>query len=258
MKRALITLAALLVCGALGSTARAQTPAQVAKFNRYLSTHPATAQRLAASQGLGTASQYTATYPSSAYLPSTMGSLLGQNYSNAYQTQYMKNLATYNNWMNTHPALAAAGIGPYTSVSPYTSGYTGQYPYTQQLASSPITALVAPFMSGTPLQNYGGYSGYGGYGGAVAPMVTSGMPCPGGGYGNGGYGPYASGAYSPYEAGMPPHWHHHHWDRNFESGGQFSGNGYFAPRNGAARHAAWMASHPYASAARHQWWERNH
>jgi hypothetical protein len=253
VKRALITLAALLVCGALGSTARAQTPAQVAKFNRYLSTHPATAQRLAASQGLGTASQYAATYPSSAYLPSTMGSLLGQNYSSAYQTQYMKNLATYNNWMNTHPALAAAGIGPYTSVSPYTSGYTGQYPYTQQLASSPITALVAPFMSGTPLQNYGGYGGYGGYSGAVAPMVTSAMPMayPGS---YGAYSPYATGAYPSYAAGsMPPPWHHHHWNRNLASSGQFSGNGFFAPGNGAARHAAWMASHPYASAAHHQW-----
>jgi hypothetical protein len=243
VKRAFTTIAALLVCGAIGSAARAQTPAQAAKYSRYLSNHPGVAQRLAANPGLGNVSSYMAGNPgaqnySGAYQTQYMKNLatynnymashpglaanqgLGsvgsymagnpgaQNYSSAYQTQYMKNLATYNNYMATHPGLAASqGLG---GVNPYMAGYPGQYPYpTQQLASSPIMGLVAPFMSGNPgLQNYGG-----GYGGNVAPI----------------YQPSYTGASYPPPAqwgnnGDENRWHHHH---------HFDGNGYGPYSSGA-------------------------
>jgi len=241
VKRALITIAALLVCGAIGSTARAQTPAQTAKFNRYLSRHPGVAQQLAANQGMTNVPSYLASYPGA------------QNYSSAYQTQYMKNLATYNYYLSTHPGLAAnQGMG---NVGSYMASYPGQYSYppTQQLASNPIMALVAPFMSSNPgLQNYGG--GYGGVPAYQSPYAATSYASP---YGSGAYGSYGSGAYGP-SAGAPMSqpWHHRHFGSNSGPAAQF--NGQFLGTTSSASHASWAASHPFASAGRHSWWGRNH
>lgn len=251
MKRPFSMIAALLICGAIGTAAMAQTPAQFAKYNRYLSNHPGVEQRLAANPALGNVSSYMASSPgaqnySGAYQTQYMKNLATYNNymaahpglatnqglgNSAYQTQYMKNLATYNNYMATHPGLAASqGLS-----NPYVTGYPGQYPYsTPQLAGSPLTALVAPFMSRTPaMQNYGG--GYGGYG--AAPMYSTpyaasyARPMP---YGSA-YGQYAA-------APMSRPWRHH--------------QGSLSTTSGAS--SALAASHPFASAAHHSWWAHNH
>jgi hypothetical protein len=273
VKRAIITIAALLLCAAIGS-ARAQTPAQAAKFSRYLSTHPGVAQRLAANQGMTNVPSYLAGYPGA------------QNYSSAYQAQYMRNLATYQNYLSTHPGLAAqyAGGQGLGNVPSYLANpnYPGQYPYpdpTQQLAGNPLMALVAPFMgSSSGPQNYPG-----GYGGNVAPIYQpsyAGTPYStpppqwgdndgdeyhhwhhhhfdGDGYGSYGgsaYGPYGGGAYGAYRNGgygqyggapMAQAWSHHH----------FNGQRFFGSNPGANR--AW-ASHPFAFMGRHGRWGRNH
>ncbi len=179
MKRALITIAALLLCGAIGSAARAQTPAQAAKFNRYLSKHPGVAEQLAANHGMTNVPSYPAGYPGA------------QNYSSAYQTQYMKNLATYNNYLNSHPGLAASqGMG-------YVPAYMARYP---------------------GLQNYGG--GYGGAPAYQSPYAATSY-APRVPYGSGAYGPYGSGSYGPYGGGpMSQAWHHRHFNgRRFSNSG---------------------------------------
>jgi len=169
VKRAIVTVAALVVCASLASAAGAQTPAQVAKFNRYLSKHPGVAQQFAANGG---------TYNAAGYPGSYVGM---QNYANTYSTQYQKNLATYQNYMLTHPGmaqLAANGYGsPYGSYYPGAQNYPGAYPDpTQQLAANPLMAIVAPLLGSSPgLQNYPGN-----YGGSLAPVSQP--PYYGGGY----------------------------------------------------------------------------
>lgn len=272
MKRAFITIAALLMCGAIGSAARAQTPAHAANFNRYLSNHPGVAQQFAANPGTINAPSYMTGYPGA------------QNYSSAYQTQYMKNLATYQNYLATHPGLAAnQGMG---NVLPYMANYPGQYPYpdpTQQPAGSPMMALIAPFMSGNPaLQNYGG--GYGGAPMYQPPYAGNSYPPPEqwgddddgdhhwhhhhfdgdgyGPYGSGGYGPYGGGAgpynsggYEPYSGAPISHaWNHHHFAGNFGPAAPLRGPRFFGTNPGASR--AW-SSHPFAM-GRGRSWGRNH
>jgi len=285
VKRAFVTIAALLICGAIGSAARAQTPAQAAKYSRYLSNHPA----VAANPGLGNVSSYMASYPGASnysgayqtqymknlatynnYLATHPGFGANQGFGNsAYQTQYMKNLATYNNYMATHPGLAAMqGYG-----SPYLSGYPGQYP--GQLASSPLTGLVAPFMSGYPAaQTYGG-----GYGSSYFPGYqpsysgTSYGPQWGNdddyrrwhhhhfdrddwGYNNGGaYEPWANGGYRRDRGGPGLQSWHHHFDHNFAPAPQFNGPRPFGATSGAGR--GW-SSRPFASAVHGRGWGHSH
>jgi hypothetical protein len=254
VKRAIIAFAALLACGAIGSSARAQTPAQVGKFNRYLSNHPGVAQRFAANPGMTNVPSYLTGYPGA------------QNYSSGYQAQYMKNYAIYQNYLLTHRLAANQGMG---NVPSYMANYPGQYPYpapTQQLAGSPLMALVAPFMSGYPgVQNYPG--GYGGSGAPIyqSPYAGASYPPPAqwgagdgnyhpwhhhhhfdgdGPYGGGSYGPYAGGGSGPYGSGgyngapISQAWNQHH----------------FAGNPGVSR--AW-SSHPFAFMGRGRW-GRNH
>ncbi len=218
MKRAIVTVAALVVCASLASAAGAQTPAQVAKFNRYLSNHPRVAQQYAANGGTYNAAGYPAGYAGT------------QNYTNTYSAQYQKNLATYQNYLLTHPGMAqqlaanqANGYGsPYGSYYPGAQTYPGAYLNpAQQLTSNPIMATVAPLLGSYPgLQNY-----LGNYSGTVAPVAQP--PYAGGGYaawpgagdgdaddnfqggrpchrgGGAGYGAYGAGPYGagPYGAG---------------------------------------------------------
>ncbi len=253
MKRAIIALAALLLSGAIGSAARAQTPAYAANFNRYLSNHPGAARWFATNPGTINAPSYPAGYTGT------------QNYSGAYQSQYMKNLATYQNYLATHPGFAAnSGMG---NVSSYMANYPGQYPYpdpTQQLTGSPLTALMAPFMSGYPgMQNYP--SGYGGTGASFyqSPYAGTSYPPPaqwgdddegyhrwhhhhhhfdGDGYGpyGGGAGPYGSGGYS----GTPisQAWNHRYFAGNRGPGPAFNGRRFFGMSSGAGR-ARWGRNH---------------
>ena len=80
---------------ALASAAGAQTPAQVAKYNRYLSKHPGAAQQYGANG---------ATYNAAGYPGGYAGT---QNYANTYSTQYQKNLATYRE-LYGHPSRHGA------------------------------------------------------------------------------------------------------------------------------------------------------
>jgi hypothetical protein len=191
-------VAALVACASLASTAGAQTPAQLARYNRYLSKHPGVAQQLATNGGVN----------------NPAGNAAMQNYyANMYNNQYQKNLATYQNYMLTHPDVAQqmAAVG-----SPYGSYYPGAQPYLAptQLTSNPLMATVAPLLGSYPgLQNYmGNYTGnvlpvsqppYMGsaYPGAGAGYAYEEPPCPRGGaagYGAyGGAGPYGYGAAAP-------------------------------------------------------------
>jgi len=258
VKRAIVTVAALVLCASLASAAGAQTPAQVAKFNRYLSNHPGVAQQFAANGGTYNAAGYPGSYAGM------------QNYANTYSTQYQKNLATYQNYMLTHPGmaqLAANGYGsPYGSYYPGAQNYPGAYPDpTQQLAANPLMAIVAPLLGSSPgLQNYpGNYGGslapvsqppyYGGgypmppapYAGSGYPMGGAGdgddddfqgPPCHrggGGGYGAYGAGPYGAGGYGaggPYQgAGAPYGGHFRYGHGRYEGGSTSFANtgGYF-------------------------------
>jgi hypothetical protein len=248
VKRAIVTVAALVVCASLASVAAAQTPAQVAKFNRYLSKHPGAAQQFAANGGTYNAAGYPGSYSGT------------QNYANTYSTQYQKNLATYENYMATHPGvaqLAANGYGsPYGSYYPGAQTYPGAYPNPmQQLAANPLMAIVAPLMGSSPgLQNYmGNYGGAGvpvaqapyyggGYPVSQAPYAGSGYPmeeppCPrGGGYGAYGAGPYGASGYGvdPYAAGNPYQGGHFRYGHGRYMGGSTAfGNpgGYFGRHN---------------------------
>jgi hypothetical protein len=250
VRRAIVTLAALLACAAAGSAAWAQTPAQMAK----------------------------------------------------YQAQYAKNYTTYQNYLMTHGGVAPFSTGQGTAYNPYLSSYQGQtypgvgvYPgATQQLASNPMMALVAPFLGNySGAQNYGG--GYGGYSGAIvppyqAPYAGAAYPAGpqygdndgdegfaghrhhchlgGGGagygpYGSGGYGPYGSGAYGPYNsAGYGPYGGrgygpfgptpvsqalgHHHFNR-----------AQFFSANAGAQGRGW-GSRPFASMGGARRWGRHH
>jgi len=237
-------------------------------FNRYLSNHPGLAQRLAAYQGTTAAPSYLTSFP------------VAQNYSSAYQARYMKNLAKYQNYLATHPGLAAnQGIG---SV-PYLPGYAGQYPYpdpTQQLASNPIMPLVAPFMPSYPgLQNYPG--GYGvnappvyqpSYAGSSYPPLAQwgdddddyhwhrshhhhfDDDCDGP-YGGGAYGPYRGGSYGPYgRAPIAQAWNHHHFQRNFGPAAQFNRQQFFRVNTGPNR--GWM-TRPFSSMGHHGMWDHH-
>ncbi len=210
MKRAIVTVAALVVCASLASAAGAQTPAQVAKYNRYLSKHPGAAQQFAANGGTYNAAGYPGSYAGM------------QNYANTYNAQYQKNLATYENYMATHPGmaqLAANGYGsPYGSYYPGAQNYLGAYPNAaQQLTANPLMAIVAPLLGSSPgLSNY-----LGNYGGAAVPMsqpyAASGYPVEAPGYGAYGAGPYGAGGYGAgsYGAGNP------YWGGGAPYGGHF-------------------------------------
>jgi hypothetical protein len=262
VRRAIVTLGALLACAALGSAAWAQTPAQMAK----------------------------------------------------YQAQYAKNYTTYQNYLMTHGGVAPFSTGQGVGYNPYLSGYQGQtypgvgvYPgATQQLASNPMMALIAPLLGNySGAQNYG--AGYGGgipayqpsyaptsYPGYAATSYPAGPqygdndgdegfeghrhhhhfdgggagygPYGGGGYGqygSGGYGPYGSGAYGPYNsAGYGPYagrgygpygptpvsqaLGHHHFNR-----------AQFFSANAGAPGRGW-GSRPFASMGGARRWGRNH
>lgn len=279
VKRAIVTVAALVLCASLASAASAQTPAQVAKFNRYLSNHPRVAQQFAANGG---------TYNGAGYAGM-------QNYANAYSAQYQKNLATYQNYLLTHPGMAQLGANgygsPYGSYYPGAQNYPGAYPDpTQQITSNPLMAIVAPLMGGSPgLQNY-----LGNYGGAPAPVsqppyYANGYPMPpapyagsaypmgagedddddfqgppcdrGAGYGAYGAGPHAAGGYGaggPYQGAGAPYGGHFRYGHGrymgdstsfANSGGYFgrhpnyfggAGRGQQAFAMRAARGGAWM------------------
>ena len=63
MKRSLSAMAAILLSGALASTAMAQTPTEITNFNRYLDNHPAVAQQLAANPSLANNPQFLGNHP---------------------------------------------------------------------------------------------------------------------------------------------------------------------------------------------------
>ena len=231
MKRTILTVAALVVCASLASTAGAQTQAQVARYNRYLSKHPGVAQQLAANGAVSSPASNT-----------TM-----QNYyANMYNNQYQKNLATYQNYMLTHPGVAqqmgAAG-------SPYGSYYQGA---AQPLASNPLMATVAPLLGSYPgLQNYlGNYTGNvlpvsqppymgsaypGAPGAGYAEGAYEAPPCPrGGGAGYGAYGgasPYGNGTAAPYGRFRNGHGH------------------YYGGSSASFNRQSWLANHSYFGGA---------
>ena len=156
MKRVIITLTAMALFGALGSAARAQTPAQTAKWNRYMSRHPGVAQQAGVNPLATGVPNYMTNYPGS---PNSYNAA-----SAGYEAKYQRNLATYQNYMAMHPGMAqqlAAQQGMTTGL-PYGAGYPGLQnyggyanPMMQQLSSIPIISSLAPML--------GGYGG-GGYG----------------------------------------------------------------------------------------------
>ncbi len=130
MKRAMITLAAVLMWGAISSTAEAQTPAQMAKFCRYLSKHPATTMELAAANGMD-GPEFLTSYCAA-----------------AYENQY----ARLQSFLMTHPELAQqladeqtlGGVSPYQGVAPYPSA--GLRPTRRRCPINPfrLTRLLRP------------------------------------------------------------------------------------------------------------------
>jgi hypothetical protein len=263
VKRAILTVAALVACASLASTAGAQTPAQVAKYNRYLSRHPGVAQQLGAGGGMNNV------------LAGYAGNSATQNYANSYNAQYQKNLATYQNYLLTHPGVAqqmgAAG-------SPYGSYYPGaQYPDpTQQLTSNPLMATVAPLLGGYPgLQNYlGNYTGnvlpvaqppYAGGAYPVGPRASydddedfEGPHCHRGGgagygaygagpYGYGAAGRYGYGAGGPYQgAATAPYGHFRYGHGRYQGASTAfaNGGGYFRRNAGLGQfnQRSWMGA----------------
>jgi hypothetical protein len=192
VKRGLITFAALLICGALSSTAGAQTPAQMAKFCRYLSKHPAKTMELAAAQGMD-GPEFLTSYCAA-----------------ADETQYSR----FQYFLMTHPEVAQQladqqamggvppyqGVDPYQSVPPYAPGpsYQSVPPYAAAppYQSAPPYAAAPPYQSAYPRQpyfgatpdpigqlagsvitglmgqllgNYAGVQNYGGYNGGLGP-----------------------------------------------------------------------------------------
>jgi len=237
VKRAIVTVAALVVC-ALASAAGAQTQAQVAKYNRYLSKHPGAAQQFGANG---------ATYNAAGYPGGYAGM---QNYANTYSTQYQKNLATYENYMATHPGMAqlgAAGYGsPYGSYYPGAQNYLGAYPNQgQQLGANPLMAIVAPLLgSSAGLQNYmGNYGAAAPYAGSAYPMEPIGGGAGYGAYGAGPYGASGYGAAPYYAAGNPYQGGHFRYGHGRYMGGSTAfanPGGYFGRHNsgGAGRSQA--------------------
>src|SRR5262249_3742247 len=160
----------------------------------------------------------------------------------AYNNQYQKNLATYQNYLMTHPSAAQAMAGG----TPYGSYYTGSPYYTtpsQALTSNPLMATLAPLLGTYPgLQNYAGAGTMMPV--AQAPYMGSAYPvAPGAGYVNGtgfeppcdrggaGYGAYEGNGPYGYGAGAAyPHWHRRGYEGWNPGMAQFN------------RHA-WMATH---------------
>jgi hypothetical protein len=269
VKRTILGMAALLLSVTICSAAGAQTPAQIAKYNRYLSNHPGVAQQLAANPGMSN-------------VPSS--SLLGYpGSSSALQAQYMQNYATY---MRTHPAIAAQ-LAANQGMTSYPGAYPAAYPYpdpTQQLTSNPMMALIAPFLSNYSGQNYaGGYTGsmvpvyqppyaaapyppspqWGGDADYDHPHWHHHFDYPGDGHcaTGGGYGPYGGGAFGPYSNGgnvpygqapIAQAWRH--LPGNFRPVGNFNGRGSFG--NPGAGHG--WPSHPVAFAGQANRWHRGH
>jgi hypothetical protein len=191
VKRGLITLAALLICGALSSTAGAQTPAQMAKFCRYLSKHPAKTMELAAAQGMdGTEfltsycasdeNQYSRfqyflmTHPEVAQQLADQQAIGGvPPYQGVDPYQSVPPYAAGPSYQSVPPYAAAPpyqSVPPYAAAPPYQSAYPNQ-PYfgatpdpIGQLAGSVITGLM-----GQLLGNYAGVQNYGGYNGGPVP-----------------------------------------------------------------------------------------
>jgi hypothetical protein len=199
VKRGLITLAALLICGVLSSTAQAQTPAQMAKFCRYLSKHPAMTMELAAAQGMdgpefltrycaaADENQYSRfqyflmTHPEVAQQladQQAMGGVPPYQGVDPYQSvppyappgpsyQSVPSYAAAPPYQSVPPYAAAP---PYAVAPPYQSAYPNQ-PYFAatpdpigQLAGSAITGLVARLLG-----NYAGVQNYGGSNGGPGP-----------------------------------------------------------------------------------------
>jgi len=259
VKRVIITLTAMALFGALGSAARAQTPAQTAKWNRYMSRHPGVAQQAGVNPLATGVPNYMTNYPGSANSYNAA--------SAAYQAKYQRNLATYQNYMAMHPGMAqqlAAQQGmtnglPYGASYPGLQNYGGYAnPMMQQLSSIPIVSSLAPMLGG---YGGGGYGG-GGYGGgmpaAQMPYAASSYP-----YSGASSYPYARAPYAQEEGMEPEFHHHHHWSENPGNGagygngyGSAPGMGYQAMHPGAR--GAFFASHPYAAARHQQRWMRNH
>ncbi len=234
--------------GALGSAARAQTPAQTAKWNRYLSHHPGVAQQVGVNPLATGVPNYMTSYPGSA-----------NNYNAAYaayEAKYQRNLATYQNYLATHPGMAAqqrmtTGL-PYGASYPGPQNYGGYAnPMMQQLSSIPIVSSLAPMLGGYGGGGYGG-GGYGYSGGMPAaqmPYAATSYP-----YSRAASYPYAGAPYAQGAGTQPWAQHHHHWFNNAGSGAA-SGMGYQAMHPSTS--GTFFASHPYA-AARHARWLRNH
>jgi len=239
VKRLFITtFTAMALFGALGSAARAQTATQRAKWNSYLSNRPGATQQFGTNSTASNVPNYMNRYS---------GTTNGFNPAYAaYQGRYQRDLATYDNYLATHPGIMAQP-GMMTGL-PYGGSYPGMaygnpmmqqlssIPMMQQLSSIPIVSSLAPMLGG-----YGGYSG---------GMPMGGMPYAAASY------PYSAPSYPYAQAGgmLPPWAHHHHWFNNpYATGSGASGIGY--PAMGT--HSGFFASHPYA-AARHARWLRNH
>jgi hypothetical protein len=214
VKRGLITFAALLIFGALSSTAGAQTPAQMTKFCRYLSKHPAVAMQLAAAQGMdgpefltsycaaaANETQYSRlqyflmTHPEVAQQladQQAMGGVVPYQGVDPYQSvpPYAPAGPSYQpgpSYQSVPPYAAAPpyqSVPPYAAAPPYQSAYPNQ-PYfgatpdpIGQLAGSAITGLVTRLLGNyTGVQNYGGYNG--GLGPAPQPPYSA-APYPAG------------------------------------------------------------------------------
>jgi hypothetical protein len=148
MKRSLSAMAAILLVGALASTAMAQTPTEITNFNRYLDNHPAVAQQLAANPSLANNQQFLGNHPG---LQNFLNSHPGVSSSlRTTPGQFMYREGHYEWAQGGGPVAAAPGTasGP---VARFDNGYLDQHPeVAHQLASNPKLADNPQFLATHP------------------------------------------------------------------------------------------------------------
>jgi len=196
----MITLAAVFMWGVIGSTVKAQTPTQMAKFCRYLSKHPAVTMELAAAQGMDgfefltsyCAAAYENQYARLQYFLMTHAGLAQQladeqtlggvpPYQDVAPYPSVPPYPPAPSYQSVPPYAAAPSnqsVPPYGAAPPYQSVYPGQNYFGAtpdpigQLAGSAITGLVGRLLGNNAgAQNYGGYNG--GLGSAPQPPYSA-------------------------------------------------------------------------------------
>jgi hypothetical protein len=197
VRRAIVTLGALVACAALGSAAWAQTPAQMAKYQAQYAKNYTTYQNyLMTHNGMPPFSAGQGT----AYNPYLSGY---QGYPGVYPG------ATQPLASNPIMALVSPFLGNYSGAQNYAGAYGGYGGAVVPPYQAPYVGAAYPAGPQYGDGDDDGFAGHrhhhchlGGGGASYGPYGGGGY----GQYGSGGYAPYGSGAYGPYNsAGYVPY-----------------------------------------------------